>query len=503
MKKNDPAKILVVEDHQDMQLIIKRYLEEKAYTVITADTAEIGLQKYETEHPDIVLMDLMLPGMSGLEAIEQIRLKHGKNFYTPILILTAKNDVQDIVVGLDIGADDYIVKPFHFDELAARISSALRLKHLNELLIKQSEELADANLKIHRLNQNLVDKNKELRKSLFNLHNLFEVSLELNSIMELPRLVNSTLLTLVGQLSIKNALFLLVSKHSRDVLELINSKGYYQKDLEGFYIDKSDPLISYFKLHSLPAPVKDLKKRLSKSAALNKLIKLHVEVIAPVIIQDFIEGLICLGPRIRNQEYQRAEFEQISILSNIISISVSNASLYEEIEQLSYTDGMTNLHNYRYFELRLKEEVVRHKRTNIPLSLLILDVDHFKNFNDTMGHPEGDRVLRTLANILKETVRENDILARYGGEEFAIVLPGVGYEGALILAERIRLKVTETYFEHEEIQPKGKVTVSIGGASIPENAEDIEELIHKADTALYSAKRSGRNQVKMFKAELV
>jgi diguanylate cyclase (GGDEF)-like protein len=308
---------------------------------------------------------------------------------------------------------------------------------------------------------------------------------------------------MVGQFSSKSALFLLVSKHSKDILEVINHKGYHQKDVKDLYIDKSDALVSYFKLHPMPYPLKDLIKRIPKSNGVRLLSDLNVEIITPITIQDFVEGFICLGPRIKAKGYEKREFEHISILSNIVSIAVSNASLYEEIEQLSYTDGMTDLHNYRYFELRLKEEVMRHKRTKNPLSLLILDVDNFKNFNDTMGHPEGDQVLRKIANLLKETVRENDIVARYGGEEFAVILPAVEYEGARILAERIRQKIEETYFEHEEIQPTGKVTVSVGGASAPENAQNFKELIHKADSALYAAKRGGRNQIKMYKSEMI
>jgi two-component system cell cycle response regulator len=469
MKKDRPPRILVIEDHHDMQLILKRYLEEQEYTVEIEDNAESGIRSYQQNRPDIVLMDIMLPGMSGIEATKELRRKYKNDaIYTPILILTAKSDVKDIVLGLDIGADDYIVKPFHFDELSARINSALRLKNLNELLVKQAREIEEANLKIHKLNLSLVDKNKELRKGLFGMHNLFEISMELNSILELNRLVNSTLLTLVGQFSSKNALFLLLNKDNKDIFEVMNSKGY------------------------------DLERRLQKSTALKKIKKLNTEIVAPVAVKEFVQGLICMGPRVKNQEYSKQDFEHISILSNIISIAVSNAALYEEIEQLSYTDGMTDLHNYRYFELRLKEEVLRHKRTNSPLSLLILDVDNFKNFNDTMGHPAGDQVLRNLANILKETVRENDIVARYGGEEFAVIIPAVDRKGAAILAERIRKKVEKTYFEHEEIQPLGKVTVSVGGASAPEDAQTYKDLMMRADTALYAAKKGGRNQLRMF-----
>jgi diguanylate cyclase (GGDEF)-like protein len=185
-----------------------------------------------------------------------------------------------------------------------------------------------------------------------------------------------------------------------------------------------------------------------------------------------------------------------------VSIALSNASLYDEVTQLSYTDGMTELHNYRYFEMRLKEEILRHTRNKQGVSLIILDVDHFKNYNDTLGHQAGDEVLRQLGGILKHTVRENDIVSRYGGEEFAVILPSVGKEGVIILAERIRSHVADAEFKDEHVQPLGKLTVSIGTASLPLDASDSTDLIYKADTALYAAKHSGRNCVRQYSPEL-
>lgn len=491
-------KILIVEDHADMMHILTRYLGEHNFEPIAAETAEIGLQKFEEHQPDLILMDLMLPGISGLDAIRKIKEQQTKESYIPIIIITAKNLTTDIVEGLNSGADDYIVKPFHFDEMLARIESALRLKTLNELLVQQTDQLEEANTQISDLNQSLVTKNKELRKNIYGLHSLFEIALELNSILDLPRLVNSILLTMVGQFSAKNALFLFAPKPQIDRLQLLNSKGFYLDQVSDLQLTKNDPLFTYLKNHPLPALVSKLSRKIKKSEALTSLKEIDIELITPVNIKGIPEGLVCLGQRVKNKAYLKPDLEHISILSNIISIAVANATLYKEVEQLSYTDGMTDLHNFRYFELRLKEEVVRHKRTKSGLSLLILDVDNFKNFNDTMGHPAGDDVLRKIAHILKESVRENDIVSRYGGEEFAVILPVVDKEGARILAERIRENIEQTYFEHEEIQPLGKVTISIGVAALQEDASDYQELLNSADRALYSAKNDGRNRVKCY-----
>lgn len=503
MKESSPKKVLIIEDHHDMLMVIKKYLEDHNFTVLEAETAEKGLDLFKAEKPDLILMDLMLPSMSGLEAIESIKNEQSPRSYTPIIIITAKNDVTDIVQGLESGADDYLVKPFNLDELIARVNTSLRIKELNELFINQSEELEKANRQITRLNESLLGKNKQLRKNIYNLHSLFEVSIELHSILELKRLINSTLLTIIGQFSCKSTLFIYAMKHNEMRMEVQNSKGFFQRDLAGLVMHKSDPLISALQSRPYPVTVEELGNKIKSSSGLTRLKNLSIEIITPIIINNFVEGLICLGPRVRKREYSEEELEQLSILSNIISIAVANASLYREVEQLSYTDAMTDLHNFRYFELRLKEEVIRHKRTNSGISLLILDVDHFKNFNDTLGHLAGDEVLRNLGRILKETVRENDIVARYGGEEFAIILPAVDTQGALVLAERIRERVEEAPFEHEEVQPFGKITVSIGQAALPDSAKNYKELIYRADTALYAAKNNGRNRVRGFTADMV
>ncbi len=503
MKTNLKRKILIIEDHKDMLLILKRSLEEHQFEVLGFENAEKGLEVLNRQKPDLVLLDLMLPGMSGLEALKIIKDSNKENGYIPVIIISAKSATEEIINGLKHGADDYLTKPFNLEELEARIETVLRIKDLNENLRKKTNELALANQQINQLYQKLLEKNQELRRNVFNLNSLFEISLELNSILEFDRLVNSILLTLIGQFSCKNALFMLASKIKPNLFEPLNSKGFHQKELENLSIERTDALIEKINANPVPKSIEAFQLELKKkSNALETLKDLGLEFIIPVIVQSKVEGLIALGQRLPKRGLDRSEWEHLSILSNIISIAVTNALLYNEIKQLSYTDGMTGLHNFRYFKLRLNEEVVRHKRTNSELSLLILDVDHFKNYNDTLGHPAGDEVLRKLASILRKTARENDIVARYGGEEFAIILPSTGKSGAITVAERIRSAVEKTYFKHEEIQPMGKVTVSVGLATIPQDATTGDELTQKADAALYYAKRHGRNNVKAFEANM-
>jgi diguanylate cyclase (GGDEF)-like protein len=161
----------------------------------------------------------------------------------------------------------------------------------------------------------------------------------------------------------------------------------------------------------------------------------------------------------------------------------------EELERLSLTDGLTGLANRRYLVQRLNEEALRFRRTKKEFSVLMADVDHFKQYNDTFGHPAGDEVLKKVARILQTTAREVDCACRYGGEEFCLMLPETSATGAAILAERICERVAAAEF------PGQKITLSIGVASLPSNGDTPDAVIAAADEALYQAKREGRNRV--------
>jgi len=164
------------------------------------------------------------------------------------------------------------------------------------------------------------------------------------------------------------------------------------------------------------------------------------------------------------------------------------------LAQLAVTDGLTGLYNHRHFHERLTLEVERSQRSGLPLSLLMLDVDHFKQFNDTYGHPSGDEVLRQLARVLGDTRRANDVVARYGGEEFAVILVDTPKFTAAKVAERVRERIYDNDFS--EAAPRaGRLSVSIGVATFPDDGTDAEALVRSADTALYAAKRAGRNRV--------
>jgi len=178
---------------------------------------------------------------------------------------------------------------------------------------------------------------------------------------------------------------------------------------------------------------------------------------------------------------------------------------FEKMQTQAFTDSMTSLYNRRYFENRLSEEIHRSDRYGYPVSLIFLDVDDFKYYNDKNGHQKGDYVLEGIGKILKqfneseehhnEKLRRSDIVARYGGEEFVVILPYTDYKEALAVAERIRKKIKERVFEFEKEQPQGDLTISAGVASYPDMAKTEKELVAFSDKALYLAKKQGKNQV--------
>jgi diguanylate cyclase (GGDEF)-like protein len=169
--------------------------------------------------------------------------------------------------------------------------------------------------------------------------------------------------------------------------------------------------------------------------------------------------------------------------------------LYHQTRALSVTDELTQISNRRYFNQRFEREIVRSQRYVRPLSVIMIDIDHFKAFNDTHGHLRGDEILRRVARILEQNLRKADLVARFGGEEFVVLLPEIDKLHARTVAEKLRQAIASHHFENAHTQPLGKITVSIGIASYLEDALQGEDLLEAADRMLYLAKSMGRNQV--------
>jgi len=187
------------------------------------------------------------------------------------------------------------------------------------------------------------------------------------------------------------------------------------------------------------------------------------------------------------------ELQELAVDFNMMADSLLDKT--SRLEKEAITDGLTGLYNHRHFYNRLEFEINRAARANSPVSVLIFDVDNFKKYNDRYGHPKGDEVLRKCAAAIRESVRSVDIAARYGGEEFAVILAETDKEGAIVVAENIRRAIEELRFSDEEGDTTHNVTVSIGVSSYPADTKEVNDLVKKADDALYTAKMEGKNRV--------
>ena len=215
-------------------------------------------------------------------------------------------------------------------------------------------------------------------------------------------------------------------------------------------------------------------------------------VFLPFLVQDRTIGFLCSFSS-TDKFIDQEEFGNFEVFCNQISIGLQKSLLYEKVQKLSITDGLTKLFSHRYFKQRLEEELVLSQRYGSSLSLLILDIDHFKHYNDTYGHVAGDHVLMEVAHILKGQSEVAHLAARYGGEEMVLVAPETSKEQAMELAEKIR-KAVENY-SFAVGKETTRVTVSIGVATFPQDAHSGLDLIGKADKALYAAKNRGRNRI--------
>jgi diguanylate cyclase (GGDEF)-like protein len=221
---------------------------------------------------------------------------------------------------------------------------------------------------------------------------------------------------------------------------------------------------------------------------------LHTSAVlaAPLKVRDAVLGVLVAVNRLEASPFDPRHVRVVSLLANQTAIAIENGKLYRRAEQLAITDDLTQVYNYRFLKMALRREVKRAARFSQTFSTLMIDVDNLKHYNDQNGHLRGSEVLRLVAQILVREARSIDLVAKYGGDEFVVILPQTTREGALVLAERVKVSVESTAFP---LVPPGVITVSLGVATYPANGITAGELLEAADIALYAAKQSGKNRV--------
>lgn len=354
----------------------------------------------------------------------------------------------------------------------------------------QYEKLRDANVKLEETNERLTN-------SIAEFYTLQQISQAINSIFdtrELLRYVNDVIL---GVLGVSNSTVILYDERKN-------------------------------KLKVSTTSIKNSTELVSLSDNVNSIVLLDVLEHGKTFVENFVDhddfpftrgrevkSILCLPFNTRTKKYgliliehkvvNAFDDEKINLLNTIslqLGIALENAELYQKMQNMATTDGLTGVFNRMYLHDKLKEELLRAQELNYPLTLAIFDIDHFKKFNDTYGHLFGDKVLKSIAEVVGGALRNGDILARFGGEEFIIILPRTSVLEAYQKIDNLRIKISRNVVADNLVS--ATVTASFGIAGYPHHASTDNELLRFADDALYDAKKAGRNcvMVAVHKAEL-
>jgi diguanylate cyclase (GGDEF)-like protein len=335
---------------------------------------------------------------------------------------------------------------------------------------------------------------------------LRDASTAMVSMLDLDELLNYLMKIIVDSISpLKACLFI---EDEAKSLYVIKTGYAIEPELKsGYFLSNEKGIIPFLKEKKMTFVREEMMRALPEekfASVYQDLEKIGAEVNLPIFYKDHLLGLLTLDNKVSGRIYDQTDLDILEYLAKEAAVSIANAQLYIG----AITDGLTGLYHHRYFQQELSREVERSKRYKHPLSLILIDIDYFKQLNDTYGHQAGDVVLKELAKFLKANIRKVDIPARYGGEEFAYILIEATLENALVLSRRLNQEVKDINFlpkiQEERIAlkeaPKDNklsIAVSIGVAYFDGQDPNMtpEQIIHQADMALYQAKEQGRDRV--------
>lgn len=440
--------ILIVDDILENLQLLSDALIKLGYTVRSVTSGRMALKTVKVKRPDVILLDVKMPEMDGYQVCRT--LKADADFsHIPVIFISALDEVFDKVTAFESGAIDYITKPFQIEEVLVRLENQLTIQR-QQLLLEQ---------------ENI--KRREAEEVLYQSRAL------------LASVLNSSLDGIAAMQAVRNT-----------------ETG----EIEDFRCLVVNPVISR------------AFKRTSEEMISKLVLKKFLTNIAPELFNDFV-NIVEMGEPLEHDFYhpsgESCWFHFVAVkLGDGFSITICDITARKQIElalqdanqkleKLANVDGLTEVANRRCFNNRLLSEWQRLARENLPLSLILLDVDKFKSYNDYYGHLAGDDCLIRIGQTLQKVVRRStDLAARYGGEEFVLLLPNTDLEGAIKVAQNIQQGIHDLAIPHAESDVKEIVTVSLGIASlIPKLEVKPDTLVAYADKALYDAKEQGRDRL--------
>jgi diguanylate cyclase (GGDEF)-like protein len=513
--------VLVVDDApQNLQLLFT-YIKDAGYKVLVAQSGQIAIKTLESVLPDLILLDIKMAGLNGFETCSYLKANPVTKDI-PIIFMTALSETVNKVQGFNLGAVDYVTKPIDREELLARVQTHIRIRELSENFIRQAQE------------EKLLFKISERIRQSLNIQSILQTAvLEIQKLFNCDRVLidrcyNNTI-SLEAECTADGMSKLLPQYHN-----YYSNNSFFNDESEYLhYLQGNIRIIENIDYSSLPGSEKAILEELDiKSQLIVPIIARHssrLEIIedneeelqitlSPTSTIDKIDdscelvGWIIVHQCHEERIWQQREIELLKRLSSQLAIAIVQSSLYEELEQkneelkqLALCDPLTQVYNRRYFNQQLSQEWLRLRRIPSPISIIMCDIDYFKNYNDTYGHQAGDKCLIQVAEAICQAVkRPADFVARYGGEEFAIVLPHTPLQGGKKVAESIQQKIKQLQLPHLHSPAGSMVSASFGIASLVPTKEDSpEQLIEYADRALYIAKTKGRNCIELYQQDLV
>ncbi|NKB58897.1 MAG: PleD family two-component system response regulator [Alphaproteobacteria bacterium] len=454
------ARILVVDDLLPNVKLLEAKLTSEYFDVLTANDGPSALEIIEAQPPDIVLLDVMMPGMDGFEVCQRIK-QQPETMHIPVVMITALSDAADRVRGIECGADDFLTKPVNDTALFARVRSLVRLKMMMDEW--RMREQTTGQLGVLRDETSLLDVDASQAAVLVLDDNEVDAKKVVETLRQDDDIVIAT--------DTVESMLDYAMKREFDLI-IINLNLREQDSLR-----LCSRLRSAERTRQIPILLvveEDQVDRLAKGFDLG----INDYLIKPI---DRNELLARARTQIRRWRYHGRLRET-----------------YERSIEMALTDGLTGLYNRRYLNAHVEGQIERMKVSGKGMSLMMFDIDHFKEINDAHGHAAGDEVLQELASRVTHNLRSFDTVARYGGEEFVIVMPDTEISIACAVAERLRVDIAGRTFAISGPGEAVNVTVSIGVASASLTGETTADILRRADEALFAAKRGGRNRAMLW-----
>ncbi len=464
--------ILIVDDDKLLSDSLKLVLSEDGYHVAVSHSGEAAIETVKKETFNVMVLDLMLPDMSGIDLLRMFNKKYPQAGY---IICTGFASLPTAIEALKADAYDYIIKPFNVDHFKLVIERCINKQ---DLIFK---------------NRDLLER---LEKEKYKLEIILDAYNEIASIYDLDDLADMVTGRALDLLEAEKASLMLIDEESKELV-LKSAKGIGKEKvplrskvgelIAGWVAQQGEILL-----------VRDIDEDPRfKAHPKNKRYKTRSFISVPLKVDKKVIGVLNVTDKFSSAKiFNEEDMRYLSLIAYHTVAQIENIRLCERLGSLAVTDPLTGVFNHRYFQEQMSLEIMRSQRYGHTLSLIMFDIDYFKQINDRNGHLAGDRVLKQASSIMRENIRHVDILCRYGGDEFVIILPDTDVEGALVVADKIRRSIEDLEIKTGEGGKEKILKVSVsGGVAGYQDVLSKADFLARVDETLYKAKAAGRNRV--------